>query len=175
MVFILKISLFGAEESVGRLLKAERMQIGRRKMNIALASDHAGREYKKMIWEHLAAKNIDVADLGLPEEQIKADYPNYARKVAAEIIAERAEVGILICGTGTGMAIAANKIRGIRAAVCTCEIMARLARCHNNANVLALGARVIGPELALALVDAFMAAEFEGGRHQQRLDLIEGG
>jgi len=142
-------------------------------MKIALASDHAGREYRRLIGDDLARKGFTVIDLGVPDEVEKADYPDYARKAAEAVGSGACGLGILICGTGTGMAMAANKFKGIRAANCTGELMARLARSHNNANILALGARLLGPELAQAIVEAFLTTEFDGGRHQTRLDKFE--
>lgn len=139
-------------------------------MKIVIASDHAGRSLKKTILAHLLEKGLEVSDLGVPDSQDRADYPDYARPVAESVADGRYELGILVCGTGTGMAMAANRTRGARAAACSNEFLARLARSHNNANILTLGERVVGPGLALAIVDAFLAAEFEGGRHQVRLD-----
>ena len=141
-------------------------------MRIALASDHAGREYRKIIGADLARQGFSVADLGVPDGVESADYPDYARKAAEAVVSGACDRGILICGSGTGMAMAANKFKGIRAANCTGELMARLARRHNDANVLALGARLLGPELALAIVEAFLTTGFEGGRHQARLDKL---
>jgi len=141
-------------------------------MKIALASDHAGREYRKIIGAALARQGFAVTDLGPPDEVESADYPDYARKAAEAVLSGVCDRGILICGSGTGMAMAANKFKGIRAANCTGELMARLARRHNDANVLALGARLLGPELALAIVEAFLTTGFEGGRHQARLDKL---
>jgi ribose 5-phosphate isomerase B len=142
-------------------------------MKIALASDHAGREYRRLIGEDLARKGFTVVDLGVPDEVEKADYPDYARQAAEAVGSGACGFGILICGTGTGMAMAANKFKGIRAANCTGELMARLARSHNNANILALGARLLGLELAQAIVEAFLTTGFDGGRHQTRLDKFE--
>ena len=142
-------------------------------MKIALASDHAGREYRRTIGADLAQRGFFVLDLGLSDEAEKADYPDYARKTAEAVVGGTTDRGILICGTGTGMAMAANKFRGIRAANCTSELMAKLARRHNNINVLALGARLLDLELARAIVEIFLTTGFDGGRHQDRLDLFE--
>ena len=142
-------------------------------MKIALASDHAGREYRKMIGARLAARGFTVTDLGAADGVEKADYPEYARQAARAVAAGTCDRGILICGTGTGMAIAANKVKGVRAANCADETTARLARLHNDANILALGARLLGPELAQTLVDVFLSTGFEGGRHQARVDQLE--
>jgi len=142
-------------------------------MKIALASDHAGREYRKIISSDLAQKGFIVTDLGLSDELEKADYPDYAQKTAEAVLSGASDRGILICGTGTGMAMAANRFRGIRAANCTGELMARMARRHNDANILALGARLLGLELARAIVEAFLTTDFAGGRHQARLDKLQ--
>ena len=142
-------------------------------MKIALASDHAGREYRRIISEDLARKGFTVTDLGVPDGVEKADYPDYARKAAEAVASGACDRGILVCGTGTGMAMAANKFKGIRAANCTGELMARLARSHNNANILALGARLLGLELALTIVEVFLTTGFDGDRHQTRLDKLE--
>ncbi|MDR1045943.1 MAG: ribose 5-phosphate isomerase B [Candidatus Adiutrix sp.] len=143
-------------------------------MKLIVASDHAGRRLKRAVLVHLAAKGFEVRDLGVDDSTERADYPDYARPLAEEVAAGKYDLGILVCGTGTGMAMAANKIPGARAANCTCEFLARMARAHNNANILALGERVLGEALALDIVEAFIAASFEGGRHQARLDKIGG-
>lgn len=140
-------------------------------MPIAIASDHAGLSLKKTLVEHLRAQGRDVLDLG-PQSAESVDYPSFARVVAEGVSGGRYETGILVCGTGMGMAIAANKVRGVRAALCTNEMLARMSRQHNDANVLCLGERVTGPGLALAITDAFLSTAFEGGRHQRRVDLI---
>ena len=142
-------------------------------MKIALASDHAGREYRKSIGARLAAQGHQVTDLCVADGLEKADYPAYARQAARAVAEGACERGILLCGTGTGMAMAANKIKGARAASCACETTARLARLHNNANILTLGARILGLDLAQTLVDIFLATGFEGGRHQARVDQVE--
>jgi ribose 5-phosphate isomerase B len=142
-------------------------------MKIALASDHAGREYRMTIGADLARKGFAVTDLGAPEGMERADYPDYARLAAEAVASGVCDLGILVCGTGTGMAMAANKFKGIRAANCASELMARLARGHNDANILALGARLLGPELAQAIVEAFLTTGFDGGRHQARVDKLE--
>ncbi|MDR3038815.1 MAG: ribose 5-phosphate isomerase B [Candidatus Adiutrix sp.] len=144
-------------------------------MKIVLASDHAGRDYRKIIRDRLAAQGFSLTDLGVADGLERADYPEYARQAAAAVVGGAADRGILICGTGTGMAMAANKVKGVRAANCTCEIMARLARSHNDANILTLGARILGLELAQAIVAAFLTTGFDGGRHQERLDKLESG
>jgi ribose 5-phosphate isomerase B len=140
-------------------------------MKIALGSDHGGLSLKKEIIKHLECKNIEVKDFGTHTEE-SCDYPDYALKVAEEVVAQNFELGILICGTGIGISIAANKVPGIRAALCSDTFSAHATREHNNANILALGARVVGPGLALDIVDAFIDAKFEGDRHQKRVNKI---
>lgn len=140
-------------------------------MPIAIASDHAGLGLKQTLVEHLRARGVDLTDLGAFAGD-SVDYPSYARPLAEGVAAGRFRLGVLVCGSGTGMAIAANKVHGVRAANCTNEWMAVQARAHNDANVLCLGERIVGPGLALAIVDAFLDTAFEGGRHQRRVDLI---
>lgn len=138
---------------------------------IAVGADHGGYELKHLIVEHLRRQGYEVQDLGThgPEP---VDYPDYAQQVARAVAAGEYDLGILICGTGIGMSIAANKIVGIRAAVCGDTYSARMSRLHNNANILCLGGRVLGPGLALDIVDAWLSAEFEGGRHARRVEKI---
>ncbi|MDR2455210.1 MAG: ribose 5-phosphate isomerase B [Deltaproteobacteria bacterium] len=140
--------------------------------SIALGADHAGRELKALIKEHLAAKSLNPVDFGVDDGVEKADYPAIAAKVAEAVSQKRCQRGILICGTGVGMSIAANREPGIRAANCSSEFVASLSRAHNDANVLCLGQRVLGAGLALAIVDAFLDTAFEGGRHQVRVDMM---
>ncbi len=140
-------------------------------MKIALGSDHGGLNLKKEIIKHLECKNIEVTDFGTYTEE-SCDYPDYALKVAEEVAAHNFELGILICGTGIGISISANKVPGIRAALCSDTFSAHATREHNNANILALGERVVGRGLALDIVDAFINAKFEGDRHQRRIDKI---
>ena len=140
-------------------------------MKIGIGNDHAGTVLKLVIAEHLKAKGMEVIDFGVGLDE-KADYPDQAVLVSKAVLESKVDKGILICGTGIGISIAANKIRGIRAALCSESYSARMAVEHNNANILALGARVIGEELAKNIVDTFFSAEFEGGRHQNRLDII---
>lgn len=137
---------------------------------IAIGCDHAGFSLKTDIIAHLSQKDIQLMDMGCGGEP--ADYPEIAHDVADEVASGRCEFGILICGTGIGMSIAANKIKGIRAAVCTEHYSAEYTRKHNNANILCIGARVVGPGLAEDITDVFLSTEFEGGRHQRRVDLI---
>ncbi len=142
-------------------------------MKLAIASDHGGRKLRKTIRVHLMEKGLSVRDFGVPDDVERADYPDYAKNVAQVVAEGQFDMGILICGTGLGMSIAANKTPGIRAAVATNEFMSRMARAHNNANILALGERVVGSDLAMAIVDVFLETPFEGGRHQERLEKIE--
>ncbi len=141
-------------------------------MKIAIGSDHAGFDLKEIIKNHLQEKDIDIIDVGTHTKE-SVDYPVFGEKVAETVQKREADFGIVICGTGIGISISANKVKGIRAALCTNEYMARMARRHNDANVLALGARVLGTDLALSIVDTFLSTEFEGGRHERRVHLIE--
>jgi ribose 5-phosphate isomerase B len=140
-------------------------------VKIALGSDHGGLKLKKDIIMYLESKNIQVKDFGTYTGE-SCDYPDYALKVASEVVANNFELGILICGTGIGIGIAANKVPGIRAALCNDTFSAHAAREHNNANILTMGERVIGTGLALDIVDTFINAEFQGDRHQKRIDKI---
>lgn len=140
-------------------------------MKIALGSDHAGLKLKKEIIEHLKEKDIEFKDLGTDTKE-SCDYPDYAKKVAIQVADKNYDLGILICGTGIGISIAANKVPGIRAALCSDTFSAHASREHNNANILALGERVVGVGLALDIVDTFLNSEFQGGRHQKRVDKI---
>lgn len=137
---------------------------------ILIGSDHGGFKLKNKIIEHIKAQGYEVEDYGTYTTD-SCDYPVYAKKVAEEAI-KTGDKGILVCGTGIGMSIAANKIRGIRAALCSDTFSARMTRMHNNSNILCLGERVIGTGLALDIVDIWLQTEFEGGRHQKRIDLI---
>ena len=136
--------------------------------SIHMACDHAGIELKETLRAHLEKMGYTVTDHGTYSKE-SCDYPVFAHALCNAVEAEDVP-GILICGTGIGMSIAANRHKGIRAALCTTELHARFTRLHNNANVLCLGARVTGVELALAIVDTFLSTEFEGGRHQRRID-----
>jgi len=141
-------------------------------MKIALASDHAGYAEKEKLKSLLNDLGMEFKDLGTQSEA-SVDYPDYARKVAEEVAEGRVDQGILVCGSGTGMAITANKVRGVRAAVGWSEETARLARQHNDANVLAIGARTTPPERIPEIVRAWFSADFEGGRHSDRLEKIK--
>lgn len=140
-------------------------------MRVALGADHGGYELKEAILCHLEKQGIEVQDFGTHSKD-SVDYPKYGFAVGSAIIKEKADLGIIVCGTGLGISMAANKIPGIRAAVCTETFSARMAREHNNANILALGARVIGVGLALEIVDIFLKTEFSGGRHALRVNMI---
>ncbi|MBO5715178.1 MAG: ribose 5-phosphate isomerase B [Clostridia bacterium] len=139
---------------------------------IVLGADHGGFELKNTIKAHLEAKGFNVIDVGTNSAD-SCDYPVFASLACQKVLDGSAELGILVCGTGIGMSMAANKHHGIRAACCSDTFSARLTRLHNNANFLCLGARVVGAGLALDLVDNFVNAEFEGDRHVKRLSLIE--
>lgn len=140
-------------------------------MKIAIASDHAGFAYKKAIIENLTQKGHAVADFGTLSEE-SCDYPDFALPACNSVVSGENELGILVCGTGIGMGIAANKIKGIRCAVCCDDFTAEVCREHNNANVMALGARIVSLPQALSMCEQFISASFLGGRHQQRLDKI---
>ena len=134
---------------------------------IYIASDHGGFALKKVILNYLKKKKIRYEDLGTNSLE-SVDYPDIAQKLCKKVLESKSK-GILICGAGIGMGIAANRFKGIRAAVCTNEYMARMAIRHNNANVLCLGARVLGDEIAKEIVDAFLSSKFEAGRHKRRV------
>ncbi len=138
---------------------------------VVIGSDHAGFDLKVSITRHLQEAGFEVKDLGARSKD-SCDYPLVAGDVCREVLAS-GHLGILICGTGMGMSMAANRFSGIRAALCTNEYLARMTRAHNNANVLCLGSRVLGDELAISIVDVFFATNFEGERHQRRIEQIE--
>lgn len=140
-------------------------------MKIAIGNDHSAVEMKREIEAHLKAKGYEVLNLGTDSSD-SVDYPVYGEKVARAVTSGEAELGIAICGTGVGISISCNKVRGIRAVCCSEPYSAKLSRMHNNSNVLCFGARVIGPELAKMIVDEWLGASFEGGRHQRRVDEI---
>jgi ribose 5-phosphate isomerase B len=140
-------------------------------MKIAMGADHAGYQLKDKIKQHLEQQGLEVRDKGtLSGESV--DYPDYARLVAQDVIERRADFGILVCGSGIGMTMAANKVNGIRAANVSSEYEARMSREHNNANVLALGARIVKEDEALRIVDKWLATQFAGGRHARRVEKI---
>lgn len=138
---------------------------------IAIGSDHAGYSLKIAVTEHLKERGIEYIDVGTDSPE-SCHYPVYAHAVCEKIQSGECDCGILVCGTGIGMSMAANKHRGIRAAACSDTYSARLTKMHNNANVLCFGERVIGAGLACDIVDAYLDAEFEGGKHQKRIDMI---
>lgn len=138
---------------------------------IHIGSDHAGFDLKSLLAEELSKSGYIIDDCGT-DSRASCDYPLFAQLVCKKTLADNAP-GILICGTGIGMSMAANRFAGIRAALCGTELQARLARRHNNANILCLGARITGQELALAIVSAFLESSFEGGRHQRRVNLFD--
>jgi len=140
-------------------------------MSIAVGSDHAGYPLKKEVVAHLERRNITFMDYGTAGEQ-RVDYPDFANLVAEAVSSRKFERGIIICGTGIGVSITANKRSGVRAALCCSEYMAEMARKHNDANILALGGRTTPPELALKIVDLFLDTDFEGGRHTRRVQKI---
>lgn len=142
-------------------------------MRIGFGCDHVSLELKKVLMEHVSAKGLETIDFGAYQDINREHYPEYGLKVAQAIIEEQCDLGIIVCGTGVGISISANKVPGIRAAVCSEPYSARLSREHNNTNILAMGSRVVGTELAKMIVDQWLEAEFEGGRHQVRLDMIE--
>lgn len=141
-------------------------------MKIALASDHGGFELKEIVKKHLLERNIEVIDLGTNSTE-SVDYPVYGTLCGETVVAGKADAGIVVCGTGIGISIAANKVKGVRCGLCTSVEMAHLTKQHNNANVLALGGRTTEPKLALEIVDEWLDTEFEGGRHQRRVDMLD--
>ena len=138
---------------------------------VCIASDHAGFNLKEDIKNHLIDKNVSIFDIG-PYNDQSVDYPDFAKKLSNRIKLKKSEVGILICGSGTGMAISANKVKKIRAAVCYNIKSTRLSRQHNNANIIALGSRLTKKKLSLRLVEVFLKTKFEGGRHLKRVKKI---
>ena len=138
---------------------------------ICIASDHAGFNIKEFIKNKLKNKNIQIMDLG-PFELNPVDYPDYAKKVAGRLRLKKSDIGILVCGSGTGMAISANKIKGIRAAVCYNIASTRLSRKHNDANIIALGSRLTKKNKIMKLINIFLKTKFEGGRHLRRVKKI---
>lgn len=140
---------------------------------VAIGSDHGGFDLKEQVVEYLKIKNISVKDVGCYGRE-SCDYPTYGKEVAKAVLSGECEKGIVICTTGIGISIAANKYKGIRAALCADTFSAKLTRLHNNANILAMGAGIVGPELAIAIVDTFLTTEFSGEeRHQRRVNAIE--
>ena len=141
-------------------------------MKIAIASDHGGFELKEQVKAHLIGRNLEVLDLGTNSGD-SVDYPAYGKACGEAVVNGEADCGIVVCGTGIGISIAANKVKGVRCGLCTSVEMAHLTKQHNNANVLALGGRTTAPELAMQIVDEWLDTEFEGGRHQRRVDMLD--
>ena len=141
-------------------------------MKIGLGSDHGGYNLKEEIKKHLASKGIEVIDFGTENGVDSVDYPIYGEKVAKAVISKDVDYGILCCGTGIGISLAANKVKGIRCAVVSDTFSAKMSKAHNNANMLSLGERVIGKGLALEIVDAWLNTEFEGERHLRRVNMF---
>lgn len=140
-------------------------------MRIAIGMDHRGATLRNQVIEHLKKTGHEVVDFGT-DKQSSVDYPDYAAQAAHAVASKQADRGILICGTGIGMSIAANKVRGIRCAVCTDEYGSKMARSHNDANMLALRSVQMDPALNLKIIDTFLSTDFEGGRHQVRVNKI---
>ena len=141
-------------------------------MKVVVGSDHGGFELKEVLKNHLIEKGFDVLDVGAYDTN-SVDYPDIAIKACEKVVGDECAWGVLVCGTGIGISIAANKVLGIRCALVSNEYSAEMTKRHNNANMLAFGGRVTGPDLAKNILDAYINAEFEGGRHQGRLDKIK--
>lgn len=141
-------------------------------MKIALGADHAGFTLKEAVKSHLEGLGHEVTDVGTHSTD-RTDYPMWGQRTARVVTSGQADFGIIVCGSGIGISIAANKVAGARCVVCTEPYSAQMGRRHNNANMLAMGERFVGVDMALAIVDAFLAAEFEGGRHAERVSLLE--
>lgn len=143
-------------------------------MKVAIGSDHGGYDLKVLVVEHLKEMGHEVVDFGCPDKS-SCDYPVFGRAAAEAVASGECEKGIVICTTGIGISMAANKVKGIRCALCSEPLSAKMTRLHNDANMLALGAALIGTNMAYEIIDTFFATEFSGGeRHQRRVDLIEG-
>lgn len=140
-------------------------------MKIAIGNDHAAVELKEIVSEHLKERGCEVVNFGTDTTD-SFDYPIAGYKVGRAVAAGECDLGVLICGTGVGISLAANKVEGVRAVVCSEPFSAKLSRMHNNTNVLAFGARVVGSELAKMIVDEWLDAEFEGGRHERRVSML---
>ena len=141
-------------------------------VKIAVASDHGGFALKEKVKEHLVQRGFEVDDLGTHSEE-SVDYPAYGKACGEAVASGKADLGVVVCGTGIGISIAANKVKGVRCGLCTSVEMAHLTKQHNNANILALGGRTTEPELALKILDEWLDTEFEGGRHQRRVDMLD--
>ena len=140
-------------------------------MKIAIGNDHGGVELKQHLVKYLEGKGYEVVNFGSDTAE-STDYPIYAERVSKAVVSGECDKGIVICGTGLGISISANKIHGVRCALCSEPVSARLARQHNDANIVAMGARTIGPVMAEGIVDVFLTEAFQGGRHQRRVDKI---
>lgn len=140
-------------------------------MKIVIGNDHAATDLKNEIMKYLTESGHEVINIGT-DHYDSCNYPDYGEKAGRMVASGEADCGVLICGTGVGISIAANKVKGIRAAVCSEPVTARLVKEHNNANIIAFGARIVGVETAKAIVDAYLNAQFLGGRHQTRIDMI---
>ena len=138
---------------------------------ISISSDHAGFKLKEIIKQNLKKKKIIIKDLG-PKTDKSVDYPDFAKRLARNVASKKSNIGILVCGSGTGMAMSANKIKKIRAAVCYNKASTSLSRKHNNANIIALGSRLTKKSTALKLVNIFLSTKFEGGRHLRRVKIV---
>ena len=141
-------------------------------MKVVIGNDHAGVEFKNQLKEYIESKGIEVINIGV-DTLDSVDYPDIAKSVCKKVLDNEADFGVLICGTGIGISIAANKVEGIRAALVHNEVTARLSKQHNNANVIVFGARVLGIEVAKSSFDSYLEAKFEGGRHQNRVNKIK--
>ena len=140
-------------------------------MKIGIGNDHAALEMKNQVMEYLEEKGYEVINYGTNTPE-SCNYPEFGEKVGRAVVSGEVDCGILICGTGVGISLAANKVKGVRAVVCSEPYSAKLSKQHNNTNILAFGARVVGIELAKMIIDEWLSAEFEGGRHQTRVDMI---
>lgn len=141
-------------------------------MKIAVASDHGGFALKEEVKRHLKERGLEILDLGTYSEE-SVDYPVYGKACGEAVVSKEVDLGVVVCGTGIGISMAANKVKGVRCGLCTSVEMARLTKQHNNANILALGGRTTDPALAMEIVDAWLDTEFEGGRHQRRTDMLD--
>jgi len=141
-------------------------------MKLAFGSDHAGYDYRQMLMEHAKELGHEVIDMG-PFSKESCDYPVYGKAVAEAVSKGEADRGILICGTGFGISLAANRMKGIRCVNASEEYTVKLSRHHNNSNMISIGARVVGTEKAISLMDTFLTEEFDGARHQRRIDLVD--
>ena len=141
-------------------------------MVVAVASDHGGFALKCKVVDHLVERGYGVMDLGTDSEE-SVDYPIYGKSCGEAVASGLADLGVVVCGTGIGISMAANKVHGVRCGLCTSVEMAELTKKHNNANMIALGGRTTDPDLAIKIVDAWLDTEFEGGRHQRRIDMLD--